>query len=238
MYDRVNRMKIAICDDENVFVKSIYNYLWQQPDCSVECFLSPTRLLEKYEAGERYDVVFLDIVMSPINGIDAAKRIRACDPAVILVFLTSYLEYAPSGYEVNAFRYLLKPVGKEDISRVMKDIRTKLTATHTLLKTPECEFLLHTQDIQYLEADNKNTILYYNNDVITLRKSLSELAAQLPFASFFRIHRKYMIHLAHVREFDDTHLTLDSGKTLPVSRRRSREFKLALKIYIEGDINE
>lgn len=232
-------MKIAICDDETVFVQSIYKYLWQQPDCSVECFLSPAELLEKYNGGERYDVVFLDIIMSPLNGIDTAREIRSYDRRAILVFLTSCLEYAPSGYEVNAFRYLLKPVTEEDISRVMKDIRAELEASHTLLlKTPECEFLLHTQELQYLEADNKDTILYYKDDAITLRRGLNELEIQLPASFFFRIHRKYLVNLAHVREFDEAHLTLEGGQTLPISRRRSREFRLTLKTYIEGDLHQ
>ncbi len=230
-------MKIAICDDEEVFVNRIYHFLWQQPDCSVERFLSPVRLLEKYEEGSRYDVVFLDIVMSPINGIDAASRIRAYDKQAILVFLTAYLEYAPAGYEVNGFRYLLKPVTKESLSRTMKDIYMELETSRTLfLRTPECEFLLRLQDIQYLQADNKSSVIYYKDDLISFRKGLSELEKQLPAAFFFRIHRKYIVNLAHVREFDGTRLTLSCGRSLPISRRMGRAFRLALEAYIEGDM--
>lgn len=230
-------MKIAICDDEKIFVNRIYQYLWQQPDCSVDCFLSPTELWEKYNSGERYDVLFLDILMSPLNGIDLAKKIRSFDQYAILIFLTSCLEYAPAGYEVNAFRYLLKPVTQEAISLVMKEVRRELEASHTLfLKTPECDFLLHIPQLQYLEAANKETILYYRGDTITLRKSLNDLEAQLPPSFFFRIHRKYLINLAHVREFDEARLTLDSGHTLPISRRKSKEFHCTIKKYIEGDL--
>ncbi len=229
-------MKIAICDDETVFLNRIYKYLWQQPDCSVECFLSPIELLAKYEEGIRYDVVFLDVIMSPLNGIETASKIRTYDQHTILVFLTAYLEYAPAGYEVNGFRYLLKPVTKEDISHTMKDICMELEASHSLLiKTPECEFLLHVQALQYLQADNKDTVLYYKNDTITLRKGLNELEMQLPSSFFFRIHRKYLVNLAHVREFDETHLTLSCGHTLPISRRKGKAFRLALNAYIEGD---
>ena len=60
-------MKIAVCDDEIVLVKQIYQYLWKQADCSVNCFSSPEKLLAEYEGGARYDVVFLDIV--PLTGL-------------------------------------------------------------------------------------------------------------------------------------------------------------------------
>lgn len=231
-------MKIAICDDEPVFLKRIYDYLWQQPDCSVECFSSPLVLLEKYTAGERYDVLFLDVLMSPLNGIELAKKIRKSDQAAILVFFTVCLDYAPAGYEVNAFRYLLKPVEKEDLFRVMRDIYAKLDASRTLLiKTPECELLLHPQELQYLKADNKRTLVYHKDDILTLHKGLNELEAMLPPPFFFRIHRKYIVNLTYVREFDEAHLTLSCGQTFPVSRRRSREFRRAVINYIEGGLH-
>lgn len=233
-YGSVRRMKIAICDDEPVFLKRMYHYLWQQPDCTVECFSSSDALLDSYKAGERYDVLFLDIVMSPLNGIEIAKSIREYDQSVILVYFTAYLEYAPAGYEVNAFRYLLKPVTQDDIFRVIRDIRAKLKNATLLIKTPECELLLHVQDLQHIEADNKHSVLHYKGDIITLRRGLNELEALLPANAFFRIHRKYIVNLARVREFDEAHVTLDSGRTFPVSRRNIKEFRLAVKAYIEG----
>lgn len=227
-------MKIAICDDEAIFLKRIYSYLWQQPDCIVECFSSSDALLSSFKSGGRYDVLFLDIVMPPVNGIDLAKSIRQYDQSVILVFFTAYLEYAPAGYEVNAFRYLLKPVTEENVLSVIRDIRAKLENATLSIKTPECNLLLHIQDLQHLEADNKNTILHYKGDVIILRKGLSDMESLLPASFFFRIHRKYIINLAYVREFDEAHVTLDSGRTFPVSRRNVKEFRLAIKAYIEG----
>ena len=70
-------MRIAICDDEEVFVRKIYQFLWQQHDCVVDCFLSPVELLEKIAAGERYDVFFLDILIAPINGMELARELKA-----------------------------------------------------------------------------------------------------------------------------------------------------------------
>lgn len=232
-------MRIAICDDEELFVRKIYQFLWQQHDCVVECFRSPVELSEKFAAGERYDVFFLDILMTPISGMELARKIREQDRYAILVFITSYLEYAPEGYEVNAFRYLLKPVTENDLCLIITQIRKKLEdcAQTLLLKLPECNLLLHIPEILYLEAADKETILYCQDDVITLRKSLNELEGQLPKTLFFRNHRKFLVNLSHIREYDTLRLTLDNRQTLPVSRRKSREFDHALKTYIEGDIH-
>lgn len=231
-------MKIAVCDDEIVLAKKMYQYLWGQPDCSVAVFYSPGELWAEYEAGERYDVLFLDVMMKPVNGIDLARKIRSRDRNVILIFLTAYLEYAPEGYEVNAFRYLLKPVTEQKIGEVMMEVRRELEADRTLrVRTSGCELLLHTRDLRYLEANNKDTLLYYMEDVITLRRGLSELEAELAPFFFFRVHRKFLVNLTHVREFDETRLTLDCGETIPISRRKSREFRLALGAYIDGGLH-
>lgn len=228
-------MKIAICDNEEIFVKKLYEYLWQQPDCSVQCFTSPSTLLQSYEGGERYDVLFLDILMKPFSGLSLSRKIRSYDSRVIIVFLTAYLEYAPAGYEVNAFRYLLKPVSQNDISQLMTEIRREFAVSRKLLlKTPQCELILNTEDILYFETNDKETTIYYEKDTFEVRRGLNELAAQLPPSLFFRIHRKYIVNLAHVREFDEKQLTLDSGHTLSVSRRKSQAFRKALEAYIEG----
>lgn len=232
-------MKIAVCDDEVVFLKKMDQYLRRQPGCTVECFSSPEELWKKYGAGERYDVIFLDVLMEPVNGMELAKKIRNIDRRVFLVFLTSYLEYAPEGYVVNAFRYLLKPVTEEAVSEVMREVRRELEVSRPLLlKTPECEFLLYPQELRYLEADNKDTILYYMEDTITLRRGLNDMEDLLSPFFFCRVHRKYLVNLSHVREFDERRLTLDCGRTIPVSRRRSGAFRLALKNYIEGDMRK
>lgn len=230
-------MKIAICDDEKIFAERIYQYLWRQLDCAVEYFLSPEPLLEKYRAGVRYDVVFTDILMEPYNGIELGRRIRAYDNRVFLVFLTSSLEYAPLGYEVKAFRYLLKPVSREDVFHVLKDIRTELQGSGKILMSlPEGELLLDLHRVIYLEANDKETAVYSEDDMLIVRKGLNELETLFAAGDFFRIHRKYLVNLDHVREVDENRLTLDCGQSLPVSRRKSKEFRDALQFFLEGGI--
>lgn len=229
-------MNIAICDDEEIFLNNVYQSLLKLQEHSVKCYLSPTALLEDLRGGKRYDVIFLDVVMEPTDGIETAREIRRTNRRVILIFLTVALEYAPAGYEVDAFRYLLKPVAETNLFRVLADVRNALeTSSDTiLLETPECQLLLHTEDLYYLEADDKESILCYVGDLIRVRKCLRELERKLSPTRFFRIHRKYLVNLAHIREFDEKKLTLDCGRTLPLSRRKSAGFRNALQQYVEG----
>lgn len=229
-------MKIAICDDEQEFINQIATCLSRQTEDVPECFLSPLNLLEKYEHGERYDLLFLDVQMEPMDGITLAKEIRKFDDSVSIIFLTSYLEFAPLGYEVNALRYLLKPITEEALSKALQAIPKENPGKQKILiKTPEGNFFIQADDIEYLEISDKETTIHCTDETIVIRKGLSELEEALSGKIFFRIHRKYMVNLSHVQEFDEKHLSLNCGKTLPVGRRRSNDFLDAIDQFISGD---
>lgn len=228
-------MRIAICDDEACFVETIYQYLWDEQNCTIETFLDSEELWAQYQNGTRYDVIFCDIVMEPLNGIELARNIRTLDKNVILIYLTSNLDYAPLGYEVRAFRYLLKPVHKEALLSVMNDIRKEQERERKLLFETTIGSLLVSEDtIKYIEVLDKEIQIFYNDDSFYIKKGLGEVEDTLTPQYFFRIHRKYLVHLDHVLEYDNTKVTLDSGKTLPVSRRRSKLFRKAMETFIQG----
>ena len=230
-------MRIAICDDEACFVDTIYQYLWDEQHCTIDTFLEAEQLLAQYENGTRYDVIFCDIMMEPLNGIELARKIRMLDQNVILVYLTSNLDYAPLGYEVRAFRYLLKPIQKEALLSVMAEIHQELKVQKKLLlETPFGSILIQENSIKYIEVFDKELQIFYDNDYLCIKKGLNELESMLTSQYFFRVHRKYLVHLDHVLEYDNSKVTLDCGKTLPISRRKSKEFRGAMNLFIKGEL--
>nr|WP_302511320.1 response regulator [uncultured Ruminococcus sp.] len=102
-------MNIAIVDDEPVFLKQLHNRLREMklPDCEIHEFTSGRDLLSFYVKG-MYEVIILDVEMPDLTGLQTAERIRQIDGSVIISFLTNYAEFAVKGYDVGAFRYILK----------------------------------------------------------------------------------------------------------------------------------
>lgn len=230
-------MKIAICDDEEYYVHTLQQYLWDNPNYAIDTFFSSDALLAQYEKGTHYDVLFCDIVMKPYNGIELARKIREYDKDVIIVFLSSYLDYAPQGYEVDAFRYLIKPIQQETFLSLMEDICQKQqNQKKILLETTVGSILTTEESIIYIEAHNKDTLIFCENETLDAKMGLCELEQLLTKHHFFRIHRKYLVHMNHITEYDDTRLTLDNGKTLSISRRKSKDFQQAMKTFIKGEI--
>ena len=120
-------MRIAICDDEEIYrieLKSLLDKLLINADYNIDTFDDGNRLSESFKALP-YDLVFLDIEMPAVDGITLARAIRAASEKVFIVFLTSHVEYAIEGYEVNALRYLTKPVDIEKLKEVIRYVQEK-----------------------------------------------------------------------------------------------------------------
>lgn len=122
-------MKIAVCDDEEIFSMKLKKYLEQyynSIDLIIDVFKSGEDFIRKIKSlTDRYDIVFLDIEMSPIDGIETAKKLRENNKDVIIIFLTSHGEFATDGYEVDAFRFLIKPVQEVKLKRALQDVQKK-----------------------------------------------------------------------------------------------------------------
>lgn len=229
-------MRVAICDDEACFAETIHNYIWGIWDCDIDVFLNPVDLLSQYKKGIHYDVIFCDILMEPYNGIEVGQKIRNFDTNVILVYLTSNLEYAPLGYEVSAFRYLLKPIHRDSLQTVLEDILSlEKQKRKLIIETESGSLLVAPNSILFLEAQDKETVIICVNDKIIVRKSLGELENELNRFSFFRIHRKYLVNLNHIEEYDHSRITLDNGQNLPISRRKNKLFQSAMEAFISGN---
>lgn len=114
-------MRIAICDDEEKYiyqVKELIEHLYHSLEILIDTCQNGNELLAKYEKYP-YDVVILDIEMPAVDGISLARKLRQKSEEVVLIFLTEHVEYALQGYEVNALRYLTKPVKPEKLKEVL-----------------------------------------------------------------------------------------------------------------------
>ena len=173
--------------------------------------------------------------MEPINGIQVGKCIRRLDQDVYLVYLTSNLDYAPMGYEVNAYRYLLKPVSEQDLLNVVVDVQEKLSKSARItVSTDVGTIILPLSSVYYIQACEHTSIVEAEGDSLVSNTSISEYEKQLSTFHFYRVHRKYLVNLNRIREFDYHHLTLDNGKTISISRRKSKDFQQTMECFVRG----
>ena len=230
-------VRIAICDDEERYrieLKTILNKLLINADLNIDTFDDGNILADAF-AVSPYDLVFLDIEMPAVDGITLAKKIRARSENVFIVFLTSHIEYALEGYEVNALRYLTKPVDIEKLKEVIRYVQEKQgSSRQIIIKEDGEEILIDINDVIYMESMNQNVRIVTAKGEHVIRYNISDFEDQLKNDGFFRIHRGYLISLSKVKKLSGNDVILDGGETLPVSRSNVKPLKEALYTYVEG----
>ena len=230
-------MRIAVCDDEELFrieFKSVLDKVLINAEYDIDTFSGGSSLYEAFLKNP-FDLVFLDIEMPGIDGITLAKRLRAVSENVQIVFLTSHIEYALEGYEVNALRYLVKPVDMNKLSEVLKYIQDKKNNSRQIMIKQEGEdIVIDISDIIYMESMDKNVRIVTSKSEYITRYNISDYEEELKNSGFLRIHRGYLISLSKVKKIVKNDVVMDGDISIPVSRSNIKTLKDALYAYVEG----
>ena len=231
-------MRIAVCDDQ-------VQYRVQAAGAIRDCLRSSGVLVDDFKDGPSflrafknrpYDLVLLDIEMPDMDGITLARRLREFHKDVPIVFLTSHIEYALEGYEVNALRYLTKPIQVEKLRQVLLFVSEQLQQQRVLwVKTDLGDEKVHIKDILYMEAQNQNILICTKQESYCVRYNMSDYENQLRDDGFFRIHRGYLVSLRQIKNMGKGEVTLSDKTVLPVSRSKEKELKEALFQYIRKE---
>jgi DNA-binding LytR/AlgR family response regulator len=230
-------MKIMICDDEGIFRRQLKQYLecyYRSLDVLIEEADSGEQLLENFSAGD-FALIFLDIEMKKTDGIETAKKIRLVDTVTPIVFLTSHAECAPEGYEVDAFRFLLKPVNLQKLQKTLQDVELIWNSAKKLrIRDFDKDRYLMFQEIVYLEAQNVNVRIVMEKVEYLVRGPLGEYEKELNTPMFFKPHRSYLINLKYVVDCSNKEVTMENEDRIPISRNKGKELKDALKNYVRS----
>lgn len=230
-------MKIAICDDDWHMQQTLRLFIdqtYQDLDMLVDGFTSGEALLAAVQKqSQPYQLILLDIEMRGIDGIETAKRLRKLLPDCYIIFITSHDEFALTGYEVAAFRYLVKPVQPEKLTEAISAVRAELS-DHIILHVEDgpVEVLLRVKNIYYIEAQDKRVRVVLKDTAFSDRRGIDEIERALAGEDFFRVHRSYLINFRYVARLDKNEILLVSGEQIPLSRLRKKAFKNAFQTYV------
>lgn len=227
-------LRIAICDDEAIErfrLRRLLEKAGQQDpvfaDLHVFEYDSGKELLQVYCRGS-FDLVFLDIYMTGVDGIEVTKKIREVDPRVPIVFLTSSSDFAMNAYSLKVSQYLIKPAHGADVmdvlhtSLICKNSRPSLTVRSGGVLVP-----VPYDSILCLEQKGHQAILRLaEEEPVVTNAKLSDLIQQLP-EEFYACHKSYIVNLIHVRALDRDlrAFQLDDGSYVSIRRESLSEAK-------------
>jgi len=225
-------IRILLCDDDPVFLESLQKALrdYLKKDGILYTFLDPQEIPGELLSG--CDIFFLDMDFAGkrYTGLDIAKKIRQVNPDGVILFLTNFIEYAPAGYEVQAFRYLLKSEAERKLIPALKDAlaqRSRRQETVQLTVAGEATtFFL--ERMLYIEAQGHVTMLYVEGqpkESIKIHSTLTRLEQQLANRGFLRVQKSFLVNMRRIRRMRCDLVTLDDGTELPVSEKMYADLK-------------
>lgn len=230
-------MNIAVCDDEDIFRKHFRELLLRESiardmDIQVWEYSSGEALLEACtETGFHADVIFLDIRMQGMDGVETARRLRRQGEKCLIVFLTSLSEYARKGYEVRAFRYLLKEEADRELGQVIKECVQELGEEGWFaFSQGHCHYSIPRADILYFESRKRLVYLYTADREYSFYEKLDAVEARLAGSGFLRCHRSFLVQERYVRSWKENTLWLEDGRELPISRAYEKEVNRRLML--------
>lgn len=228
-------MDIAVVDDEKAIREHICGMVKeQQPESRIEAYATGGELLA---SGKRFDIVFLDIQMEGMNGIEAARSLREKQGDTVLVFVTGIRDYVFDAFDLYAFQYLLKPIDEdkfaEVLARAVREAAKKKERRVLFIKSRN--LTLDQSEILYIESRAKKVEIHTKGaaQAIEIYAAMDELEGQLG-ENFYRCHRAYIVNMDFITEYDGESITLTNGDRVYLTKKKYGEFVKAYMWHLQN----
>ncbi|MCX4320473.1 MAG: LytTR family DNA-binding domain-containing protein [Lachnospiraceae bacterium] len=228
-------MNIAVVDDEKVIRQHICSLIKKQsPGCRLMSFASGEELVQ---SNIRFDIIFLDIRMEGLNGIETAKNLKEKQKDILLIFITGMKEYVFDALDLYAFQYLLKPLDEKKFGEVLERALAEAgkRKERKILFVKAKNLTLDQSDILYIESRGKKVGIHTAGaeEDIEIYAVMEELSAQLG-EEFYRCHRGYIVNLAYIAEYGKDSITLTNGARVYLAKKKYGEFVKAYMWYLQS----
>ena len=228
-------INICIVEDEREHYEVLKNYiekcaLEQKQECNITWLTDGIDIVDDYKS--QYDIIYLDIQMKHLNGMEAAEKIRAIDNEVVMIFITSTVSYAVQGYTVDALGYVLKPVPFVAFSKLFEKAIERVVArqkkTYVRISADDKQLKLDCDSIVFIESQRNNVLIHCTDTEYVTVGPLKRFEEMLNNNGFSKCHNAYLVNLSKVEAVQKDEIVLMSGDTLPISRARKKEFMVEL----------
>lgn len=231
-------IRIAVCDDEKIMLDTICERIadYYASDCEIVKYEDGKRLLEESKK-QLFDVLFLDIDMPELNGMEVAQIIRETNRYIKIIFVTNKDSLVYKTLQYTPFRYIRKAHFDEEFPEAAEELKKSLiessrTETFSLKNRKICVKL---RDIVYAEVINHTLKVVLEKETLNITKTMDELDETIGSFGFIRIHKSYLVNYRYISSVEAADVVLNSGEKLPLSKKRAKEVMLQLQIFSRNE---
>ncbi|MEN3004275.1 LytTR family DNA-binding domain-containing protein [Dehalobacterium formicoaceticum] len=220
-------LRIAICDDENTICTQIESILSNRTEkMEIEIFYSGESLFQYISNGVYFDLIFLDIELQILNGVEVGKKIRdeMHNENTQIVFISGKDSYAMDLFEIRPLNFLIKPLKEEEIVKIIKKvIELSAKSNHFFeYKIGRTQTKIPLKDILYFESSGKKVKIFTQDEVHEFYGKLSVIEQQLTNKDFIQIHKSYLVNYSHVIKYHYENVQISDNTVLPISQQQRK----------------
>lgn len=230
-------MKIAICDDNTEYIRLIAGLVApykEKYQMDLKTFESGEEFL-KWD--EPFDIIFLDIEMKTVSGIDVAAKLRAENDDAIIIFITSHTNYVSDTFRLGAFQYLTKPFTEADFKLDFERAINTYMSKHKkfAVRFRDEITLLECQDIFFIEAYDRHLHIITSDKQYECVGKLTDKYEELKVFGFARCHQGFLVNVSKIKRIEKNKLIMDNASEVPISRKFKTEIVDAFNLYMAGE---
>lgn len=233
-------IQIAICDDDMTTTSQIEEYIRQietEQHIQVQSriFFDGKSFMQSVESGEVYDLIYLDVEMPLMKGLDVAKKLREMEISSLIIYISNYETYCESMIETEPFRFLRKPINDVDLFRkyfmsAYKKLENK--KEYYTYSYKKIHHKVNINDIMYFESNNRKIYMHTNgnfpDDVFYDQLDNVQKDLESKSCTFIRIHQSYLVNNTYINTAQHDIVILVNGTELPISEKRQKEIQRKL----------
>lgn len=233
-------MNFCVCDDDKLVHNEINNLIYSNLDTnsqvSITNVFSAEELIDKYNHKNFYDIIFLDIEMLSLTGIEAAKIIRSLQPNAIIIFVSNYPNYVFDAFNVEALHFLVKPLSTADFKNVFDRAihKYKIINSSISLKWQNERYIIKINTIKYIEGYKRHIIVHTNDCIYESLGKIPDLLKELSPHGFIRTHQGFIVNMDYIKRFDSTDVILFDGTKVMISVRKRAEALQTFDKYLKN----
>jgi DNA-binding LytR/AlgR family response regulator len=234
-------MRICLVDDESTqldYLKLIIEK-WankNNTDMKLDFYHSAEEMLFESNQSYPFDMIVLDIQMGKMNGIELAKKIREIDKNIVIAFISGIADYVYEGYEVQAIRYILKPVKENEVEKLLDYVLKHKTKEnkYLILSVSGENIKVNYDDILYFESMGHYIIVHLEKEEFEYKYNISDLCHDLVESEFIRTHRSYVMNIKYLEKITKKECLLTNNITVPLSRNSYKSVNMKFINYYKG----
>ena len=234
-------MRICLVDDDSTqldYLKMIIENWASKNNVNVNIYFyhSAEEMLFENNQSYCFDMIVLDIQMGKMNGIELARKIREIDKNVIIAFISGMADYVFEGYEVQAIRYILKPVKDKKVYNLLDYVNTlkKKENKYFVLSVSGEKKKINYEDIIYFESMGHYVVLHLKNKEYDYKYNISDLCNELSDSDFIKTHRSYVVNTKYIEKITKNKCELINNIKIPLSRNSYKSVNEKFIDYYKG----